>query len=111
MKHIREHELRITHYALTQLAQISDLTVYGPKVASDRGGVVAFTMKGIHAHDVAQILDSRSICVRAGNHCAMPLHTYLGLNATTRASFSVYTTKEDIDALIEGLKKVKRVLQ
>lgn len=110
MEHIREHELRITQYALTQLAQISDLTVYGPKVASDRGGVVAFTMGGIHAHDVAQVLDERSICVRAGNHCAMPLHTHLGLAATTRASFSLYTTKEEIDALVEGLHAVKKLL-
>jgi cysteine desulfurase/selenocysteine lyase len=110
MTHIREYELRITHYALTQLAQISDLTVYGPKVASDRGGVVAFTISGIHAHDVAQVLDERDICVRAGNHCAMPLHTHLGLAATTRASFSLYTTKEEIDALVDGLHEVKKLL-
>ena len=110
MENVRSHERRLTGYALDRLSDIPGLTVYGPKQSVDRGGVISFSMSGIHAHDVAQILDGRGICVRAGNHCAMPLHTHLGLSATTRASFSVYTTKEDIDALVEGLKEVRRIL-
>ena len=106
MDNVRAHEVEITAYALKQLKQIGDITIYGPQ---ERGGVIAFTMKGVHAHDIAQILDEDNICIRAGHHCAMPLHEYLKISATARASFYVYTTKEDIDMLISGLEKVKRL--
>jgi len=76
----------------------------------ERGSVLSFTVEGVHPHDVAQILDGFGICVRAGNHCAMPLHTYLGIAATVRVSLSVYNTREDIDALVEGLREVKKLL-
>src|SRR3989338_9777968 len=106
MDSVRKHEKEITSYALNALENVSGLTVYGPNDVEKRGGVIAFTMKGAHAHDIAQILDEDNICIRSGNHCAMPLHTYLKLPATARASFYIYTTKEDVDALVKGLEKV-----
>ncbi len=109
MEIIRRHEIDMTLYALKALEKISGLTVYGPSDGEKRGGVIAFTMNGAHAHDIAQILDEENICIRSGNHCAMPLHTYLKLPATARASFYIYSTKPDIDALITGLEKVNRI--
>ena len=76
-----------------------------------RGGIIAFAMDNIHPHDVAQILDREGICVRAGHHCAMPLHEYYGLSATTRASFYIYTVPEEIDKLVDMLGKVRRVFK
>lgn len=108
---IREHEIAITDYALSRLSEIKDVEVIGPRLAVDRGGVVAFTMKGVHAHDIAQVLDEDNICIRSGHHCAMPLHLALGLPATARASFYIYTTKEDVDKLVEGLQKVQSVFK
>lgn len=102
MDAVRQHEKEITSYAL---ASLKYLTIYGPE---ERCGVIAFTMKGVHAHDIAQVLDEDNICIRSGNHCAMPLHTHLGIPATARISFYIYTTKEDIDSLVEGLEKVKK---
>ena len=84
------------------------MRVYGP-AAKHKGGMAAFTLADTHPHDVAQILDRRGIAVRAGHHCAMPLHEKLGLSATTRASFYLYNTPEEIDSLIEGLYAVREV--
>jgi cysteine desulfurase/selenocysteine lyase len=84
--------------------------VYGPQ-AKDRGGVTAFTLDGVHAHDVAQILDGDGIAVRAGHHCAMPLHDILNVPATTRASFYLYNSIEEIDKLIEAIYKVKKIFR
>ncbi len=109
MDNVRAHEKEITGYALKKLAGIAGVHILGPNDAAIRGGVIAFTMKGIHPHDIAQILDEDNICIRVGFHCAQPLHEYLGVGATARASFYVYTTKEDIDALVEGLEKVRKV--
>lgn len=109
MDTIRSHEMEITDYALKSLQRVKGITTYGPWSASDRGGVIAFTMKGVHAHDIAQLLDEENICIRAGHHCAMPLHEFLQIPATARASFYVYTTKEDIDAFIQGLEKTKKI--
>jgi len=109
MDAVRNHEIEITGYALKALSRVNGVTVYGPTKAEDRGGVIAFTMKGIHAHDIAQLLDEDNVCIRAGHHCAMPLHEYLNIPATARASFYVYTIKEDVDALVKGLEKIKRV--
>lgn len=111
MEKIREHEKKLTKYSLEELVKIKGLRLIGPKDAEIRGGVVSFVIKGIHAHDVAQILDSEGIAVRSGHHCTMPLHKRLGLVSSTRASFYIYNTKEDIDRLVEGLKKVKRVFR
>lgn len=109
MDNVREHEKALTGYALSQLAQIEGLTIYGPKNSQIRGGVIAFNLQGIHSHDVAQILDAEGIAIRVGNHCAMPLHTALQIPASCRASFYLYNTKEEIDLLKEGLLKTKKV--
>jgi cysteine desulfurase/selenocysteine lyase len=105
---IHRHEKAVVAYAMERLREIPGLTILGPE-ASKRGGVISFTMDGIHPHDVAQILDSSGVAVRAGHHCAMPLHTKLGLSASTRASFYLYTSFEEVDALIAGLTKVRAV--
>ena len=105
---VHAHEAAITEYALERLSEVPGLRVYGPP-AAERGGVASFSMAEAHPHDVAQILDHDGIAVRAGHHCAMPIHEKLGLPATTRASFYLYTTRDEIDRLIEGLYKVKHV--
>jgi cysteine desulfurase / selenocysteine lyase len=106
MEKIHQHEQIMTAYALDRLAEVPGLTVYGP-ASAQKGAVAAFTMEGAHAHDVAQVLDSYGIAVRAGHHCAMPLHHVLNVNATARASFYLYNTLEEIDMLAETLEKVK----
>ena len=108
MPAVHAHEAAITEYALERLSEVPGLRVYGPP-AAERGGVASFSMAEAHPHDVAQILDHDGIAVRAGHHCAMPIHEKLGLPATTRASFYLYTTRDEIDRLIEGLYKVKHV--
>jgi cysteine desulfurase/selenocysteine lyase len=108
MEDIAKHEQELTHYAMKVLADEKGLSIVGPD-AEKRGGVVSFSMDGIHPHDVAQILDSDGIAVRAGHHCAMPLHQHLNLPATTRASFYLYNSTEDIETLVRGLAKVRKV--
>jgi cysteine desulfurase/selenocysteine lyase len=105
MKIVADHEKEITGYALKKLAEIPEVMVIGPDLAH-RGGVVSFTVKDIHPHDVSQVLDGVGIAVRAGHHCAMPLHDRFHLPATTRASFYLYNTEEEIDALAIGIQKV-----
>jgi len=105
MSSVADHEREVVTYALARLAEIPEVTVLGPS-AEKRGGVVAFTLKDIHPHDVAQILDSHGIAVRAGHHCAQPLHEKYGIPATTRASFYIYSMKEEVDSLINGILKV-----
>ncbi len=102
---IAAHEASLTEHALSALAQIQSLTVIGQ--AQDRGGVISFTMKGAHAHDIATLLDRNGIAVRAGMHCAEPLMQRLGLDSTARASFGIYTTHEEIDALAAALTRVQ----
>ena len=108
MKAIAHHEHQMITYALERLEEIPGLQVLGPK-ADQKGGVAAFTLEGIHPHDVAQFLDSDGIAVRAGHHCAMPLHEKYNLGATTRASFYLYNTPEEIDHLVDSIYKVKRI--
>jgi cysteine desulfurase/selenocysteine lyase len=108
MAAVHAHEAAITEYALERLSEVPGLRVYGPP-AAERGGVASFSMAEAHPHDVAQVLDHDGIAVRAGHHCAMPIHEKLGLPATTRASFYLYTTRDEIDRLIEGLYKVKHL--
>ncbi|MCE1254035.1 MAG: cysteine desulfurase [Anaerolineae bacterium] len=108
MENVEAHEREIATYALNMLSDFPGLQVIGPS-ADKRGGVTSFVMDNIHPHDVAQILDSEGIAVRAGHHCAMPLHEKYRLPATTRASFYVYNTKEEVDKLIIGLKKVRKI--
>jgi cysteine desulfurase / selenocysteine lyase len=107
MNNVHAHECDVTAYALDRLAEVPGLTVYGPE-ADQKGAVAAFSMEGIHAHDVAQLLDAEGIALRAGHHCAMPLHDELGIPATARASFYLYNTTAEVDALIEGLYKAKK---
>jgi len=108
MEAIAAHEHEITEYALERLEEVPGLKVFGPSV-QHKGGVAAFTFDGVHPHDVAQILDQDGIAVRAGHHCAQPLHEKFGITATTRASFYLYNTKEEVDKLIEGIYKVKEI--
>lgn len=102
---VRRHEIELTDYALSTLTQVhgSDITIYGPKESTARGGVIAFNFKDIHPHDVSQVLDQSGVCVRAGHHCAKPLMRRLGIGATARASFYVYNDTSDVDALSESL--------
>jgi cysteine desulfurase/selenocysteine lyase len=106
MDRVRAHEQELAAYALEVLPrEVPGIEIYGPSV-EHRGGVVSFNLPGIHPHDVAQVLDRFGIAVRAGHHCTMPLHERLDLAATARASFGVYTTRADIDALATGLQQV-----
>ena len=106
---IEAHEHELTEYALGRLAELDWIRVFGPP-AERRAGIVSFEVQGIHPHDVAQILDWEGVAVRAGHHCTQPLMSRLGVSATTRASFYLYTIPEEIDRLIEGLHKVKKNL-
>ncbi len=108
MDQIAAHEQQITAYALSALQEIDGLTVVGPKDAVDRGGAISFTLDGVHPHDIAQLLDSRGVAVRAGHHCAKPAHLRFGVQATTRASFYLYTTTDEIDALVAALHHTKK---
>lgn len=106
MEKIHQHEQIMTAYALERLVEVPGVTVFGPE-AEQKGAVAAFKVDGIHAHDVAQMLDAEGIAVRAGHHCAMPLHDSLNVPATARASFYLYNTPAEVDALIEALYKAK----
>jgi cysteine desulfurase/selenocysteine lyase len=108
MDNIAAHEHEITEYALERLEEIPGVKVFGPD-AQQKGGVAAFTFEGVHPHDVAQILDRDGIAVRAGHHCAQPLHEKFGIPATSRASFYLYTTKDEVDLLVNGIYKVKEL--
>ena len=106
---IRKHKEDITAYALKRLEETGGIKVIGPGNARERGGLVGFEVQGAHPHDVAAILDDSGIAIRSGHHCAMPLHERLSIPATSRASFHIYTKKEEIDALVDALEKVKAV--
>ena len=110
MDEVHAHEQFITGYALEALSEVPGLEILGPS-AAQKGGVAAFTLSGVHPHDIADILDKRGIAVRAGHHCAMPLHHRCGVAATTRASFYVHTTTEEIDKLVQGLHHVRDIFR
>ena len=101
---IQAHTAALTDHALGQMRALPKVTVYG--AAPERGNVVAFTVEGIHAHDVAQLLDNDGIAVRAGHHCAMPLHHYLGVTASARASFALYNTFAEVDEFVASLRRI-----
>jgi cysteine desulfurase/selenocysteine lyase len=109
MDNVRAHETELTAYALERLGAEDDVTLHGPLDAERRGALVSFTLKGVHPHDVSEILGRRGVCVRAGHHCAQPLMQHLGESATTRASFAVHTAREEVDALVDGLAEVRRI--
>jgi cysteine desulfurase/selenocysteine lyase len=110
MSNIRRHEIELTTYAFERLSQVEGIRIYGPRDPTARGGAVAFTLGDIHPHDIAAVLDSEGIAIRAGHHCAMPLHDKLGLQATARASFYAYNTPDEVDRLAEGLDKARELL-
>ena len=109
LENIRKHEKELVKYAISQMEKIKEVKLVGPRDTEIRGGVVTFTVDKVHAHDVAEVLNSEGVAVRSGHHCTMPLHDRLGLTATTRASFYVYNDESDVDKLVEGIKKVKKV--
>jgi cysteine desulfurase/selenocysteine lyase len=109
MEAVLEHERQIADYTLQRVVEVPDLRVFGPTRGPDRIGPVSFELEGMHAHDVAEILDRHGVAVRAGHHCAQPLMDRLGVAATARASFGVYTTPEEIDRLVEALHDARRV--
>ncbi len=111
MDRVRTHELELTAYALERLAEVPGLRVYGPADAEARGALTAFALDGAHPHDVAEIIARDGVCIRAGHHCAQPLMKRLGVGATSRASFAVHNTREDIDVLIDGLHKVREIFR
>jgi cysteine desulfurase/selenocysteine lyase len=110
MENIAAHEHDIIEYALERLEEIPGVKIFGPS-AEKKGGVAAFVLDGVHPHDVAQILDRDGIAVRAGHHCAQPLHEKFGIPATSRASFYLYNTKEEVDLLVNGIYKVKKMFE
>jgi cysteine desulfurase/selenocysteine lyase len=111
MERIVAHERLLTAYALDALAERlgEDCTVFGPAAGGDRGGVLSIAYRDVHAHDLAQVLDTYGVCVRPGHHCAKPLMRKLGVTATARASIGLYNDEHDIDTLIEGLEHVGTV--
>ena len=110
MDRVHQYELHLADYALRQLSEVRNVTVYGPSI-EHRTGVISMTVGDIHAHDLATILDREGICVRAGHHCNQPLMEKLGVPATTRASFYLYNTMSEVDALLGGIEKAKRIFK
>ncbi|MBW8349897.1 cysteine desulfurase [Bacillus sp. IITD106] len=106
-ENILEYEHRLAAYALEKMSSIEGLTIYGPKEAEKRAGVITFNLEDVHPHDVATVLDSEGIAIRAGHHCAQPLMKWLNVSSTARASFYLYNTEQDIDRLAHGLVKTK----
>lgn len=103
MDNIAVHEQRLTDYALRQMSQVEGLTIAGPLTPENRGGAISFTVDGVHPHDLGQLLDSRGVSIRTGHHCAWPAHRALSAQSTARASFYLYNTYEEIDALVEAI--------
>ena len=110
-KEIKNVEEAITKYAINELLKLDFLELYITPHLENHSSVISFNIKGVHPHDVASILDSNGVCVRSGNHCAQPLLRYLGMDSTCRASFSIYNTKEDVDNLVEALKKAYKMFE
>ncbi|TGN18392.1 cysteine desulfurase [Leptospira idonii] len=109
MENIHAHEMEITEYALSRLNRMGGLTIYGTEDMEKRGGVISFTLDGVHPHDVGSILDEEGIAIRVGHHCCQPLMKRWSIPGTCRASFYLYNTKEDVDALVYGIEKVKSI--
>jgi cysteine desulfurase/selenocysteine lyase len=111
MERIRRHENELAQYALERLGEFDDIRTFGPPAGEERGGLVAFDVEGVHAHDLSEILNDYAVAVRAGHHCTQPLHDKLGVAATTRASFYIYNTRDEIDTLIEALDDARALFQ
>lgn len=111
MDKISKHERELSVYALKEIKTLPGMRIVGPDNGEMRGGVISLVMKGVHAHDAAEVLNSEGVAVRSGHHCAMPLHEYWGLAATVRASFYLYNDRSDVDRLIKGLEKTRKVFR
>jgi cysteine desulfurase/selenocysteine lyase len=109
MEAVRWHEKELTAYALDALGAVPGLRIFGPSTPVGRGGTISFALDGIHPHDVGQVLDDEGVEVRVGHHCARPVCARFGVPATTRASFYVYTTTGEVDALVRALERAKKV--
>ncbi len=109
MEAVRAHEVELSDYALERLPEVPGLTVLGPPEVGRRGGVISFTIEGMHPHDVAELCDREAVCIRAGHHCAQPLMRRMGVPATARASFHVYNGREDVDRLVDALLAARSV--
>ena len=111
MPNVRAHEIDVAGYALDRLSAIPDVTVYGPRDPAIRTGVVSFNLEGVHPHDAGTVLDDAGIAVRAGHHCCQPLHRLLDVAATLRASFYIYNTRDEVDALVDALTTARKLYQ
>lgn len=111
MQNVRDHEVFLTNYAIKLMSTFKEITIYGPKDPKDRGGVIAFNIGDIHPHDLATIMNDRGIAIRSGHHCAQVLMQRLDVSATSRASFYIYNTPEDIDKLVEALNDARRIFK
>ncbi|EMA46474.1 aminotransferase class V-fold PLP-dependent enzyme [Halobiforma nitratireducens] len=109
MDRVRTHEEALAAYAYDRLEAEDDVEIYGPEAGSDRGGLVSFNLEGVHAHDLTSIMNDHTIAVRAGDHCTQPLHDKLGVPASTRASFYVYNTREEVDELVAALEDARQL--
>jgi cysteine desulfurase/selenocysteine lyase len=109
MRNVHDYEKEITSYALERMKQVDGVVIYGPMDVTHRVGVVSFNLGDIHPHDLASILDEEGIAIRSGHHCAQPLMEFLGLPATSRASFYIYNTKEEVDVFVNALEKARKL--
>jgi cysteine desulfurase/selenocysteine lyase len=109
MDRVRAHEVELLQYAIDRMGDVNGVTLFGPSDLRQRSGVVSFTLEGVHPHDIATILDQNGVCVRAGHHCAQPLMRRMNVPATARASVYVYSTRDDIDALVKGVRRVNEI--
>jgi cysteine desulfurase/selenocysteine lyase len=109
MDQVRAHELDLTRYALARLGDTPGVTIFGPDDAADRGGVISFALDGVHPHDIGQVLDDHGVAIRAGHHCAQPLMAALQVPATARASFYIYNTRNEVDALVDAVEATSRL--
>lgn len=107
MEAIQAHEYQLTAYALEQMQVIDGLRIAGPLTAEDRGGAISFTVDGVHPHDLGQVLDAEGVAIRTGHHCAWPAHRGLGLQSTSRASFYLYNTMDEVDVLVSSIRKAR----
>lgn len=109
MQKVRDHEAELVKYAMEATEKVGGVTIYGPRDATKRGGVLSFNVEGIHPHDMASLLDEEGVAIRSGHHCAQPLMERLRVMATNRASFYLYNSYDDVDALVGGLGRAKRL--
>ena len=109
MENVQRHEEQLAEYAYDRLSEFDDIEIYGPEPGPDRGGLVAFNLDSVHAHDLASIMNDSAVAIRAGDHCTQPLHDKLGVAASARASFYIYNTREEIDVLIDAIDDARQL--